>query len=199
MLMRQTIAAWGRPGETNLDLALEYSAPPIPAQITAGDLPDGTYLLWLAQAAVDLSTTAPLCIDVGSQADELFLRTGFHEREGAGAQQIRWTYRQFSLEIPLLPGRAYRQIVLQGMLPEAIRSRGLTLRVQAYGKAPMVTEVTVPSGWTALTFNFPQPLQGDLARFDFALSAAWIPARETPGGQGDPRELGFYLDTLELR
>jgi hypothetical protein len=197
-LNQLVLAAWTRAGESHIEMDLHVPAPPLPMKIPRGDLPNGTYLFWLARAQVDLPTTAPLTIDIGSTEDVLYVREGFHEREGGGAAQTRWTAGSFSLEIPLLPERAYHGIILRGMLGDKIQKRATHLTIMPAEGPPLECEAASPQGWGETVFVFPQPLRGDLARFDFKLFEVWIPGKDKTKGIDDPRELGFLLDNIKL-
>lgn len=174
-----------------------------PRTASLGSLLPGFYLNWagwrpLRRAEFQKPGYAGEVYDAGALGDELYLRSGFNEPEGTPSAETRWTRATFEAELPVWPGSAPREVVLWGALNANIRERRIALEVTPNaGGPPVRAEATFPqSDFGPYALRFPAPLAPGIYRFRFTVGT-WSP--KAAGLGGDARELGFFLDALQLR
>lgn len=177
-------------------LARPQMAPP-------GFLPPGVYLTWagwrgLRRAEFLKPGYAGELYDAGALGDELYLRSGFNEPEGTPPAEVRWTRGTFEAELPVWPGAPPREVVLWGALNKNIRERRIVVEITPNsGGRALRAEATFPkSDFGPCVLPLPEPLAPGIYRFRFTVGT-WSP--KAAGQGGDARELGFYLDALQLR
>lgn len=203
------LAAWIPPGQSTSDIEFQ-----IPDELSGGkpaakgEDPPGLYLKWIGEGPVTLAAfqkagVKGMFLDVGTATDLFFLRDGFHQREGAPPGEFRWTRQNFSIEIPIMTDAPCKRIVLSGRLPETMKDRGIKITANVYsgaGKPALQTvraSTRIPkSEYGQFEITLPESLKPGLARIDFALGGSWSPKEAGMGG--DPRRLGFFLDSLTL-
>ena len=183
---------------------LEIDLPPAVAArrfAPNGDTPRGVYLTWAGR--LDLKPEDfrrpkfdGAYFDVGSVGDELYLRSGFHEAEGMPPTEARWTREHFEMEVPVWPGTDYREIVMIGRLPEAIRNRRIAVTVEG-GKGILKAQGNIESAkYGEHVLRLPEALRPGIYRLRFTVGT-WSP--KAAGMGGDARQLGFFLDGVGLR
>lgn len=202
-------AAWIPPGHSTSKIEFQ-----IPIELThekfaaKGDDPAGLYLRWIGEGLVQRSFfekpgVRGLFLDVGAVSDLFFLRDGFHEREGVPPNDYRWTRETFSVEIPIWEDLPCTRVLLAGRLPEMVKDRTVKLAILVFNgesKSPiqtiMVSTEIQPSEYGHFEIVLPESLKPGIARLEFSLGGTWSPKEAGLGG--DPRRLGFFLDSLAL-
>lgn len=170
---------------------------------THGDATPGVYLTWAGVCALRPEDCRHPgfkgeYFDVGALGDELFLRSGFNDAEGAPPTEVRWTQERFAAELPVWPGTTVREVVLVGMLPALVRERAVTVEVtaNATGRRFKAQVIFPKSDYGEYVLQLPEPLASGVYRFAFTVGT--FSPREA--GQGtDDRRLGFFLHALGLR
>lgn len=168
-----------------------------------GDATPGVYLAWAGMRALRPEDCAlpgfkGEYFDVGALGDELFLRSGFNEAEGAPSADVRWTRERFVAELPVWPGAPVREVVLVGMLPAPVKLRtvALTVTANATGRRFETQAAFSKSDYGEYVLPLPEALGPGVYRFEFTVGS--FSPREA--GQGpDSRRLGFFLGALGLR
>lgn len=170
--------------------------------VPEGDIPPGVYLAWagwrpLKRAEFQKHGYTGEYYDVGALGDELYLRSGFNEAEGVPPGEIRWSRGEFVAELPVWPGAPPREVVLWGRLNKNIRERriGVEVTPSAGGRALHAEAVFERDLSGAYVLRLPEPLGPGIYAFRFTVGT-WTPK---DFGLGDPRQLGFYLDAIQLR
>lgn len=168
-----------------------------------GDARPGVYLTWAGMRALRpeecrAAGFAGEYFDVGALGDELFLRSGFNEAEGAPPAEARWTRERFVAELPVWPGTPVCEVVLVGILPAAVRERTVAVEVTGggHGMEFKTAATFAKTDYGEYVLRLPEALGAGVYRFAFTVGT--YSPREAGLGSDD-RRLGFFLNAIGLR
>jgi len=188
--------------------SLSIELPPeavAPAISSSRGVTPGVYLTWGGYVPIDPERLRRqgfegLFIDIGALGDEIFIRSGFHVREGMPPAQNRWTKSEFELDVPVEEGTAYQTVVLLGNLPAATADRRVRLNLlDGQTGEPSIAPIMVVIENSDFRFHemeLPGPIPPGVQRLKFEVDT-WVPKEHGVGE--DPRRLGFYLDGVGLK
>jgi hypothetical protein len=132
-------------------------------------------------------------LNTGDRARAGQLLEGFYGIEGNG---WRWTAKNFSVLLKVPPGSARNgaELALRLYLPDAqVRKSGsMTLRADVGGHELLARTFSKPDEYTYAVHVPSAALQSDFIAVDFRLDKAAL------GLNGDPRELGLVVSSVEL-
>jgi hypothetical protein len=159
------------------------------------ELPVGTYDLVEANRFLGDESRPYGRIDIGTEADAMLLRDGWHGREGSGETTFRWADSPATILIPLHhPARLALQVRLQAFTYPGAPPQTLTPFVNDHAQKVAV----VPNEWGMLEFVVDQSAWHtgvNRVRFEFQRSTS--PAEA--GAGGDTRRLAAAVDYVRVQ